>query len=147
MQDACCTKSIDSRLYLNKTVSVAQSDVRASSVLKGTIETDNKMRQGVLRKNSTRFEEPSPPPPDPNSEAKSETIRRMQRNLEEWNEELKAIHEKKMKNGAWFDFWDVQRVVAGCTCLEAAMVMSVILSTQKRSRRASWPNGTNASAR
>ncbi|KAL5510761.1 hypothetical protein EMCRGX_G006362 [Ephydatia muelleri] len=75
-----------------------KSDVRASSVLKGTIETDNKMRQGVLRKNSTRFEEPSPPPPDPNSEAKSETIRRMQRNLEEWNEELKAIHEKKMKN-------------------------------------------------
>lgn len=93
--------NIKSRTLIIKNVSFTQSDGRASSVLKGTIETDNKMRQGIMRKNSTRFEEPSPPPPDPNSEAKSETIRRMQRNLEDWNEELKAIHEKKMKNGVW----------------------------------------------
>ena len=86
-------------LYLKKKNLILQVERRTSSVLQGTIETDNKMRLGVLRKNSTRFEEPTPIPPDPNSEAKSETIRRMQRNLEEWNEELKAIQQKKAKNG------------------------------------------------
>jgi len=70
-------------------------------VHQNTLESDNKRRPIVLRRNSTRYKQPSPEPPDPNSEAKSATIRRMQSSLEDWDKKLDDINAKKIKNGEW----------------------------------------------
>lgn len=68
------------------------------TVLQGTIEADNKKRPAMQKRQASKYQPPSPEPPDPNSEAKSATIRRMQNNLEEWERQLKEISEKKTKN-------------------------------------------------
>ena len=88
-----------------------------------TIETDNKRRPGILKRNASRFEPPSPDQPDPNSgacyfcmdiicavtlvcnylnmlEVKSEVIKRMQIKLEDWDHQLRNIGTKKKRNGA-----------------------------------------------
>ena len=69
------------------------------SVHQSTHESDNKRRPIVLKRNASRYKSPSPEPPDPNSEAKSVTIRRMQSNLEEWDKQLEEISTKKVQNG------------------------------------------------
>lgn len=93
--------------------------VSTKTIFQSTVESDNKRRPIVLRKNSRKYYPPSPEPPDPNSgnqwieeggyqgninwnnitEAKSATIRRMQNNLEDWNKQLKEIMEKKERDG------------------------------------------------
>ncbi len=69
------------------------------SVHKSTLESDNKRRPIVLKKNSSRYRPPSPDPPDPNSQAKSVTIKRMQTNLADWDKILEDINAKKLQNG------------------------------------------------
>ncbi len=69
------------------------------TVHQNTLESDNKRRPIVLKRNSSRYRPPSPEPPDPNSEAKSVTIRRMQSNLLEWDKKLDDINAKKLKDG------------------------------------------------
>ncbi|XP_064397958.1 uncharacterized protein LOC135344628 [Halichondria panicea] len=70
------------------------------TVHQNTLESDNKRRPIVLKRNSSRYRPPSPEPPDPNSEAKSVTIRRMQSNLLEWDKKLDDINAKKLKDEA-----------------------------------------------
>ncbi len=69
------------------------------TVHKSTLESDNKCRPIVLKRNSSRYQPPSPEPSDPNSEAKSVTIRRMQSNLADWDKQLDNINAKKLQNG------------------------------------------------
>lgn len=66
--------------------------------VKSTIEADNKRRPGIMKMNASRYESPPPDPPDPNSEAKSVTISRMQSSLQEWDKQLKKIMDKKSNN-------------------------------------------------
>lgn len=61
----------------------------------GTIATDNKARQGVIRNNTSRFKPKPSPPPDPNSESKSLVIKRMKNFMEVWDHELDTIKSKK----------------------------------------------------
>lgn len=76
------------------------------SVHKSTLESDNKRRPIVLKRNSSRYRPPSPEPPDPNSEAKSVTIKRMQSNLADWDKQLDDINTKKLRNGTLHQFID-----------------------------------------
>jgi myosin heavy subunit len=69
-----------------------------STVHQSTAEADNKRRPGISRRISIRYRPPSPEPPDPNSEAKSQTIRRMQSSLETWDKQLEEILHKKAHN-------------------------------------------------
>ena len=111
------------------------------TVHQSTAEADNKRRPGVLRRNSSRYQSPSPEPLDPNSgvcvyaqcslctyccveivalahsqsshfnnaclllhvmsEAKSQTIRRMQSSLEDWDKQLEEIVQKKSQYGQY----------------------------------------------
>ncbi|XP_019849678.1 PREDICTED: uncharacterized protein LOC109580679 [Amphimedon queenslandica] len=60
-----------------------------------TIETDNKKRPGILKRNSERYAPPLPEEPDPNSEAKSLVIKKLHSNLEVWERQLEELTNKK----------------------------------------------------
>lgn len=62
-----------------------------------TLSGDCKRHHATIRKNSTRFKPTPSPPPDPNSEAKSLLIKRVQSQVEVWDHELNSI-KQQMKN-------------------------------------------------
>ena len=87
----------------------------------GTIATDNKMHQGMIRKNTTRFKALPSPPPDPNSESKSLVIKRMKNFMQVWEQELDTIKSKKSEE-------DDERKTAFVKCQQSIRNLSHDLS-------------------
>ncbi|KAI6661144.1 hypothetical protein LOD99_13866 [Oopsacas minuta] len=90
-------------------------------LIEGTIATDNKMHQGIIRKNTSRFKSPPSPPPDPNSESKSLVIKRMKSFMQVWDKELEDIKSKKTEE-------DDERKTAFVKCQHSILKLSKELS-------------------
>lgn len=90
-------KRVSLKEFTDAPTSEALKD-KNSTLSQGTVETGNKRRPVLMKRGSQKFEPLPPEPPDPNSEAKSVTIRRMQSNLEVWEEKLKELYEEKKEN-------------------------------------------------